>query len=234
MYSGYRNYPNKQVEGVPYFPKGTQFKTYKEKEDLQTKCFTNHMAINGNIKGITISSGCMKVYSVRFLKDNRLFFPKVPYDEDSLFYLISIEKASKVEYVGDSVYHYRFTEGSIVNRYRPNAIKEQELYLGYIFNFINENHKSEDFKKKAYMRVMTSMLLLIKQNFFNNENNESFFKRQHECSRLFKKEPYKTALKKLDTSKMRRNARIKFYMLKLHLYYFIEKGRQANLRRITK
>lgn len=234
IYSGFRNYPDKEIEGVPHFPKGTKFKTYTEKENLQTKCFTNHMAIDGNIKGITISSGCMKVYSVQFLKANKLFFPKVPYDEDSLFYLISIEKASKIEYVGESVYHYRFTEGSIVNRYRPNAIKEQELYLGFIFDFINKNHKSEDFRNKAYMRVVTSMLLLIKQKFFNSGNKESFFKRQYECSNLFKKDPYKTALKELDTSKMRRNARIKFYMLKLHLYFFLEKGRQINLRRTIK
>ncbi len=234
MYSGFRNYSNRQIEGIPHFPRGTIFETYEEKEELQTRCFTNHIAKGGNIKGITISSGCMKVYKVSFLRDNDLLFPIVPYDEDSLFYLISIEKAKKVEYVGDSVYHYRFTEGSIVNRYRPDAVREQELYLGYIFDFVKTYNKSNAFINKAYMRVMTSMLLLIKQKFFNPENQDSFFKRQNECSRVFKSEPYKSALTSLKTSNMRRNAIIKYYMIRLHLYCLIEYGRQTSFKRTFK
>ena len=234
MYSGFRNYPDREIEGIPHFPKGTTFETYEERENLQTRCFTNHIAKGGNIKGITISSGCMKVYNVDFLRSNDLLFPIVPYDEDSLFYLISIEKAKKIEYVGDSIYHYRFTEGSIVNRYRPNAVHEQELYLGYIFNFIKEYNKSEDFINKAYMRVMTSMLLLIKLKFFNSENKDNFLKRQRECAGLFNTEPYRSALKKLDTSKMRRNAIIKLYMLRLHLYGLLEYARQVGLKNTIK
>ena len=233
MYSGFRNFPDRETEGVPHFPKGTTFETYEERESLQTRCFTNHIAKGGNIKGITISSGCMKVFNVSFLRSNDLLFPIVPYDEDSLFYLISIEKAKKIVYVGDSVYHYRFTEGSIVNRYRPNAVHEQELYLGYIFDFIKKFKKSEDFINKAYMRVMTSMLLLIKLKFFNPENEDNFFKRQRECASLFNTEPYRSALTKLDTSIMRRNAVIKLYMLRLHLYGLLEYGRQKNMKQIS-
>lgn len=234
MYSGFRNYPGAQREGVSPFPRGTVFAEYEDREHLQTKCFTNHIAKDGNIKGITISSGCMKVFRTRFLRENDIRFPVVPYDEDSLFYLETIEKASKVEYVGDSVYHYRFTEGSIVNRYRPNAVHEQELYLNYVFDFIKRNNKSEDFVDKAYMRVMTSMLLLLKNYFFHPENGESFLKRQRACSRLFAEEPYRSALEKLDTSEMRRNAVIKLYLLKMHLYVLAEGGRRIKKKNYSK
>ena len=231
-FSGYRNYPQKEIEGVPHFPDGTLFKTYQERENLQTKCFTNHVAIGGNTKGITVSSAWAKVYNTGFLKSNNLEFPIVPYDEDSLFYIEAIERASTIEYVAKSVYHYRFTEGSIVNRYRPNAIKEQEIYLGYIFDFAKRHNKSDDFISKAYMRVMTSMLLLIKQKFYHPENTDSLWKRHKECKACFENDPYCTALRELDTSVMRRNPKIKLLMLKLHLYGLVEHGRQMRQRNV--
>ena len=226
FYSGYRNYPGREEVKVPHFPDGTVFRSEEEREELQTRCFTTHVVKGGNIQGITISSGCMKVYNVNFLKINKLLFPIVPYDEDSLFYLDSIELASSIEYVSKAVYHYRFTEGSIVNKYRPNSIREQEIYLGYIFDFAKKENKSKSFIDKAYMRVMTSMLLMIKNYFFHAENPDSFFKRHRMCSICFRKEPYSIALKKLHLRDMRRNAQIKLILLRLHLYSFVEGGRK--------
>lgn len=225
-FSGFRNYPKKQVEGVPHFSDGTRFVTYQEREDLQLKCFTNIVAIGGNFKGITISSACMKMYKTEFLKTKGLLFPIVPYAEDSLFYLDAIEKASSIEYVAKSVYHYRFAEESMVNKYRPNAVKEQEIYFNYIFNFAKRSHKSEEFVNKVYMRVITSMQLLIKQKFFHPENTDTFFKRQRECATLFRKEPYRSALKKVDAAKLRKIVKVKLYLLRFHLYWILEQGRR--------
>lgn len=232
-FSGYRNYPEIQIEGVPYFADGSTFSTCQERESLQTKCFTNRVAADGNIKGITVSSAWAKVYKTDFLRNNRLLFPIVPYDEDSLFYLESIEKAESIEYVAKSAYHYRFTKGSIVNRYRPDAVYEQELYLNYIFDFARRNNKSEDFVNKAYMRVMTSMLLLIKQKFYHPENQSPLWKRHAECSKCFKQMPYAAALRKVDPSNIRMNARIKLTLLKLHMYGMIDIGRRFNEKKIV-
>ena len=60
------------------------------------------------------------------MKEKNLLFPIIPYDEDSIFYLYAIEEAERVEYVANSVYHYRYTENSIVNKYRPDAMTEQK------------------------------------------------------------------------------------------------------------
>lgn len=226
-FSGYRNYPEKEEVKVPHFPDGTLFRSYEEREELQTRCFTTHIAKGGNIQGITISSGCMKVYNVAFLRSNKLLFPIVPYDEDSLFYLDSIEKASSVEYCSRAVYHYRFTQGSIVSQYRPNSVREQEMYLGYIFSFVERYRKSQAFVNKVYMRVMTSMLLLIKNCFFNNANPDGFWKRHKKCAKCFSQEPYRTAMRKLRIRDMRRNTQIKLVLLRLHLYAFVEGGRKA-------
>lgn len=232
-FSGFRNFPQREVEGTPYFSDEERFTTYQQIEDLQTKCFSNHISKNGNIKGITISSAWAKVYNNSFLKNNHLLFPIVPYDEDSLFYLETLEKAHSIEYVAKSVYHYRYTEGSIVNRYRPDAVKEQEIYLSYIYDFSKRNNKSKEFNKQINMRVYTSIMLLIKQYFFHPENKASFWEKHNACKSLLRKEPYFTALKEIDYKMMRRNPKIKILMIKMHMYSCVELGRRFSHRSIT-
>ena len=60
LFFRFRNYPSKVMEGVPHFADGTRFEDYKEREILQSKCFTIHLEKNGNRKGITISSAWAK------------------------------------------------------------------------------------------------------------------------------------------------------------------------------
>lgn len=232
-FSGFRNYPKKEIVGIPYFEDCSRFSTYQEREELQIRCFTNHVGLNGNIKGITISSAWAKVYRTSFLKNNGLYFPIVPYDEDSLFYLETLEKAKIVEYIAQPVYHYRYTEGSIVNRYRPDAIKEQKIYLTYIFDFSRRNNKSKEFQDSIYYRVFTSILLLIKQYFYHPQNSKSAIEKYKECRSLLRTEPYISALKKMKYSKMRRNPRIKLLLIRLHLYAVVESGRRFTHKSIS-
>lgn len=231
-FSGYRNFPSKEIMGKPYFEEGKIFKTYNERETLQMKCLTNHIAKDGNIKGITISSAWSKVYNTKFLKDNNLFFPIVPYDEDSLFYLEAIEKANSIEYVGLPVHHYRYNSDSITTKFRPASDKEQEIYLNHIFNFANKNNKSQNFKDKINMRVMTQMLVIVSLKFFHPQNPDSLLKRYIDCYKVLRNHPYSTALKNLNPKEMRRNPKIKYYLLKLHLYGLIQAGKNKNKKKI--
>lgn len=233
-YSGFRNFPNKEIIGTPYFSDGTKFKSYEELEDLQSRCLTNHVSKYGNIKGITISSGCLKVYNTDFLRINNLFFPLVPYDEDSLFYLDSIEKAKSIEYVSKPVYHYRFNSNSITTKYRPQADKEQEIYLNYIFDFAKRNNKSQEFRKKINMRVMTQMLVINSLKFFHEQNPDPLYKKYIEARKCFMKEPYRSALKQLNPKDMRRNPKIKYYLLKFGLYGLVAAGKKHNQKKLNK
>ena len=226
FYSGFRNYPAAEVPGVPHFADGTRFCTYEERENLQTKCCTIHLEKNGNRKGITISSAWAKIYKTSFIRENGLLFPIVPYDEDSIFYMYAIEAARSIEYVAKPVYHYRFTEGSIVNKYRPNADNEQDVYLSEMFGFAKKYNKSEAFIDKIYMRVMTSMLLSIKQYFFHSENSASFMARQRACKIYFRQEPYSQAFRHIPFSSLGNNAKIKYMLLRLKCYGIVERLRQ--------
>jgi len=231
-YSGFRNYPSKVVEGVPHFQDGKRFVSYEEREFLQTKCCTIHLEKGGNRKGITISSAWAKMYKLDFIKQNNLKFPIVPYDEDSIFYIYSIEAAKNIEYVSKSIYHYRFTENSIVNRYRPDAVKEQEIYLANLFEFARNNNKSKSFKNSLYMRTMTSMLLLLKLKFFNVQNTEIYLAKWRKCDYCFKSAPYKDVFHYVNFFTLGRNAKIKYILLRLKCYSLIERMRKWNFAKL--
>lgn len=233
FFSGFRNYPSKVMEGVPHFADGTRFEDYKEREILQSKCFTIHLEKNGNRKGITISSAWAKMYRTDYMKEKNLLFPIIPYDEDSIFYLYAIEEAERVEYVANSVYHYRYTENSIVNKYRPDAMTEQKMYLRCIFDFAKKYNKSNEFVKLIYMRVMTSMLLLLKQYFFNPQNKTPYIYRRRECICFFHEEPFNSVYKNISFSGLGRNAKIKYILLKLKCYGMVEKIRKINTEKLV-
>lgn len=230
IYSGYRNYIDKERICKPHFPIYTKFTTYSERENLQTLCFTNYSWKNGNTEGLLISSACAKIYKRNFLINNNLFFKLTPYAEDCLFFLDTVEKSKSIIYIDKPVYHYRVNLNSAVNKYRPNAIIEHNTYLNYIFKFAEENKKSYSFKEKTYYRVFISMCNLIKQNFFNKDNPDTFIKKWRIANNTFKQEPYKTTLKKINPKLITKNSLIKYYLFKLKLYPLIELGRRSNYK----
>lgn len=232
IYSGFREYPSGQVQCVPHFTDGTRFKAYREREYLQSKCCTIHHEKNGNRRGMTISSAWGKMYNTDFIRNKDLLFPRIPYDEDSIFYLYAVEAASSVEYASKAIYHYRYTMGSIVNRYRPNAKREQDIYLAELFDFAERYNKSDDFISKMYLRVMTSMLLAIKLYFFNRQNASSYFERRKECVEYFGQEPYLQVFNKVKISDLGRNAKIKYILLRLKCYGLAERLRKLNENRL--
>ena len=228
FYSGFRNFPNKEVIGMPHFEDGKRFSNHSEREFLQGKCCTIHLEKNGNRKGITISSAWAKMYKLAYIKRHNLRFPIVPYDEDSIFYMYALEKAESVEYVAKAIYHYRFTENSIVNKYRPNALQEQNLYLSELFKFVEIFRKSDSCRRLIYMRGMTSMLLMLKQYYYNDKNPATSWKRWKAFNDVIKEEPFKSVFKNIRISDLGRNAMIKYILLRLKMYGQVEYLRRKN------
>lgn len=228
FYSGFRNYPQKEIIGVPHFEDGKRFSSYSEREFLQGKCCTIHLERNGNRKGITISSAWAKMYRLSFIKKNRLAFPIVPYDEDSIFYMYALEVAENVEYVSKTIYHYRFTENSIVNKYRPNAFEEQKIYLSELFKFAELYDKKPDFKRLIYMRGMTSILLMLKQFYYHDMNTMTSRNKWMAFNSVMKEEPFSLVLQNIQISELGRNATIKYILLRLKMYGLVEYLRKKN------
>ena len=228
IYAGYRDYATRVIVPTPYFPDGTLFSNAEDRELLQKECckvFTKNTQ-----RGLFIGSACGKVYRRTFLTENSLRFTIVPYGEDSIFYFHSIEKAELVEYVYKAVYHYRDTEGSMVNKYREKADEEQRVYLNELFKFAKEYHKSASFVDNLYYRVMVSMQRMISQKYFNPQNPDRLKERQKACSVCFSNEPYSEFWKHVSFRELNNNGKIKYLLLRFRLYFLMEVFRSVFLR----
>lgn len=217
IFSGYKSSPDFEERSAPAFPNETWFNGRKEIEELQkTSLRFVQKVFPQNI--INLDSACWRLCNVEALRKKNLRFIDVPYREDGLFFLYSTELFDSVVYVYETFYHYRTTGNSMVNTYRPNADKEQNLYLNEVWKFMDLYQKDQEFRNLAYYPVLMSMALCIDQKFFNSQNKDSFFKKQKDCKALFSTEPYSQVFRQIDLGKLRRNHWIKAVLMKYKLY----------------
>ena len=159
------------------------------------------------------------------MKEQELMFPIVPYGEDSIFFLYSVEKASCVEYVAKTIYHYRDTEGGLVRGYRGNADKDQRIYCDEIFKFAKTYNKSEEFTGVLYYRVFIAMQRCITQKFYNPNNPVKGNKRWRECKAYMTSKPFCDVFRHIPFSSLNRNNKIKYILMKLKLYGLMERSK---------
>ena len=218
IFSGCKSYQDGEVISEPAFKNETWFLGKNDICKLQ-RISMEFVKNNFPTNSINLDSACWRFISVDFLNKNNIKFINVPYREDGLFFLYTTEYADSIVYIYEPFYHYRSTENSMVNMYRPNADYEHQLYLQQIWKFINKFHKEQDFINSVYYTVLLSMEICITQKFFNKNSTDFFIKKQRECTNYFKMFPYKDVFKKIDIRKLRRNHYIKAVVIKYHFYY---------------
>lgn len=217
IYNGYRNYSEKEVVCDPYYADGTRFVEYAERESLQKECCM--VPTRSRSDQLFIGSGCAKVFRLQFLLEKELWFPRVPYGEDSIFFFYSVEESTCVEYVSKPVYHYRDTEGGMVNGFRKNADTEQQIYNEEIFQFAQRYHKNDAFADALYLRVFISMQRVISQKFFNEKNPEPFFRRWKDSCEYFSRKPYCDIFRHIHFFQLNRNSKIKYILFRTRMYW---------------
>lgn len=223
IYTGYRNYPSREMKCSAAFPDGTRFVSYEEREGLQKECCL--VPTKKGTSALFIGSGWAKIFRTEYLKEQELMFPIVPYGEDSIFFLYSVEKASCVEYVAKTIYHYRDTEGGLVRGYRGNADKDQRIYCDEIFKFAKTYNKSEEFTGVLYYRVFIAMQRCITQKFYNPNNPVKGNKRWKECKAYMTSKPFCDVFRHIPFSSLNRNNKIKYILMKLKLYGLMERSK---------
>lgn len=216
--SGCRNYPDNEVVSDAAFENETWFKESADICKLQ-KASMEFTQKYFPVNSINLDSACWRFIAVDFLNRNHIRFIDVPYREDGLFFLYTTECAKNIVYLYETFYHYRSTDNSMVNMFRPNADCEHMLYLKEVWRFIEQYQKEQDFIDSVYYAILLSMEICITQKFFNKSNPDSFWIRQKKCRQYFKQAPYALVFKKIDLRKLRRNHWIKAIVIKYHFYY---------------
>ena len=222
VFSGYRNNAQKQTECGFHFPQGKVFALHEDREQLQKQLFYNQTEGGCVADAFPIQSVGPRLYRMEFLRGGSgVRFIDVRFAEDALMHMYSIESADKVIYLQERFYHYRDTSGSMVNSYRVHADTEQLSVMKAMWEFADNAHKDSEFKRWMYIFSFMSMQMCVWQKYYHPQNADPKKIRKRECKALFENEPYCATLQtiqELPVSRLRRNQRLKYYLMKYHFY----------------
>ena len=123
--------------------------------------------------------------------------------DDILYTAYIFAAAKRVTYVHVPVYNYRQLDSSITHTYKPNLLEINEAIFHAWEEFMERHGKAGQFQKPYYANVLRRLKATLGLYFFNKKNERSFLQQCKELKALMNSEPYRTALRELDSSRLR-------------------------------
>ena len=225
LFPACRNYPEKEI---PATINHRIWKTREELDDLALSALS--MAKKKEPARTTvIDSAWAKFVSVPFMKTNDIVFRQLPYREDGMFFQEIVDSASCILEISKGMYHYRETNGSMVNSYLKNAPYEQKLYLDMLNSFFARKDKSKEYFDGIYYYALISMQTVITQCFYHKANPNGRVKKKKECQKYFSQPPYIQVFTKINIAILKRNYQIKALCIKYGWYKGVDFLRRVYL-----
>lgn len=159
-------------------------------------------ADKSNVSGL--GSPWNKLYSRKIIVDNNLRYDsyvKGIYD-DNLFTLYYLDKVKKISYVTLPVYNYRIVEQSLTQSYKANTLDISRRIFERISDFIAQRDDKEKFEKPFYMYVIRRLSAELSVYYFSKNSDKSFRESLKELRKMIHTEPYQSAIKNVDRSKL--------------------------------
>lgn len=123
---------------------------------------------------------------------------------DDLIYTAYIfAAAERVAYVHVPVYGYRQLEGSITHRYKADLLQTDQAIFTAWQEFMERYGKDGRFLKPYYANVLRRLKADLGQYFFHEKNGKSFAAQCRELKAMLRREPYRTALRELDSDRLK-------------------------------
>ncbi len=160
-----------------------------------------------------------KLVKRKLLVDNKIEFDlrvKGIFD-DILYTAYILENAKKVAYIQEPVYYYRVIESSITHSYKPNVAEINDAIFKSWNEFFSTLPSWEDFLLPFYACVIRRLQEAVKLYFVNSKNEKSKNVRMKEFKELIRQEPYRTAIKNVDTNVLSKRQKLIVILCKLGL-----------------
>ncbi len=169
-----------------------------------------------NVSGL--GSPWNKLFSRRIIEENNLRFDsyvKGIYD-DNLFTLHYLSCASSVSYVAKPAYNYRIVTQSLTQSYKQNTVDISRRIFERIQLFISEQNDSDFFLKPYYMYVIRRLSAELGVYYFSSNNPKPYKEVKSELKKALVSEPYKSALKEVEASKLMPQHKLTYYTARMH------------------
>ena len=122
--------------------------------------------------------------------------------DDILYTANILSAAKKVTYVQKPVYYYRIINTSITRTFKPNIVEINSAIFNSWEEFFASQSNGCEYRKAFYACVLRRLEESIKLYFVNDKNEKSKEELKNELSNLIKQEPYRSAIKKADLSRV--------------------------------
>ena len=135
-----------------------------------------------------------KVYKTSVLRKNKLIFDsKARKGQDVIFNAEAFQVYKSFYYIHCPLYHYRYIETSITNRYNPNVRYYNEIAFKHYERIIKQYNLPEQYYRCFYVRVLTRLYSCLRLYYFHKKNTMTWKQKDKEIKDILMSEPYKTA-----------------------------------------
>lgn len=177
----------------------------------QNKCY------NPPEIGIGVPWG--KLYRHDFLLSHELKFDEsLKRMQDNVFNLYAFKQASAISYVPEKLYHYNNIESSASHKFNPNIVNDFAQVHESTEQFLERFEFDQTILQGYYSRVIQSIHPILRYYFFHEKYPENKKTMYSEIKTLLSKEPYITAMRKADYTRMPVKMFIYALLLKFHLF----------------
>ncbi len=167
-------------------------------EDLQIAALNALGPYKYNLKYFHPAASWNKLYRRSFLEKNHLkFIPELKKIQDLTFNMQVYSYAQAGIYVNMALYNYRYNPDSVTNRYQDDIVQTFDDVHRFLVPFVLE--KSNPLMEDAlWERVATHMRTCVVRYFCNKKNRKKYTERKKEFSGLLGREPYASAIEKVN------------------------------------
>lgn len=142
-----------------------------------------------------------KLYRKSLIYEKKLrFCTELRRMQDNVFNLYAYENADRIIYFHRPLYHYRKSISSGFSRYNPDIVEIYYLVFASIEAFLKETHKEEMYWQAFYSKIVFSFYTLLKLDFANKQNPQSYLIRKQRAMSVLKSKWYVTALNNGDST----------------------------------
>ena len=196
----------------------------------------NFLSVNGRAYEYETNTIWNKMYRASLLKDNEMWFdPKARKGQDVIFNAECLQLTDKFYYIHSALYHYRYLQESVTNRFNEKAQYYNEVAFENYERIIKKFSLPEEYWKAYYARVLTRLYSCMRPFYFHPENKMSRKLVNEQLNQTLDKYPYNVALKKVDRTTLTQSQRIFVFFLKKRAYGVLRilvNGRQS-LKRLS-
>ena len=122
--------------------------------------------------------------------------------DDILYTAHILADAEKVTYVQKPVYYYRIINTSITRTFKPNVVEINTAIFNSWEEFFASQPNGNEYREAFCACVLRRLEESIRLYFINDKNEKSKAELKKELSDLIKQEPYKSAVRRADFSKV--------------------------------